>query len=713
MNQNGYLGAIVHPEQEWTKNENQFYHLTEMIDFAPEMGIGNLVWKRHVKKARLSFNQVGFVYEESTPWAFPPDYATDLVTPFQISFIGKNTVRLRIGHKEHNSGDLMIETMPEEKTVLCCKGSFCSGDLEVKLDGNPFSLTVMFKGKQILKSVTINDSTSLQNASAIPFSISQTLEDLSKTMAASFLLAHDEKIFGCGESFTRLDKRGQRVNLWTIDPLSVQTSAMYKPIPFFMSSKGYGLFVHTSTPTTFDFGHTYDCVNTIFTQDECMDLFIFAGDPKAILTSYTTLTGRASMPPAWSFGLWMSRITYKSQEEVMTVARELRRHRIPCDVIHLDTGWFETEWRCNYQFSKVRFPNPKEMIDALLQMGFHISLWQLPYLTPENPLYQESIRRGFVVSNPDGGSAADDAIIDFSNPDAVRWYQNLLEPLLSLGVGAIKADFGEAAPLHGHYDSGRSGKYEHNLYPLRYNKAVYEITKKTTGSSLIWARSAWAGSQRYPVMWGGDAENTDSAMAATLRAGLSLGLCGFSFWSHDIGGFVKTPGKELYRRWLPFGMLTSHSRCHGAPPKEPWAFGEDFVDYFRKVVELKYALLPYILEQARLCCLHGHPMIRPLFFEYPEDSISYNIEDQYMFGESLMVAPAFEESTGRKLYLPEGTWTNFLTGAKFQGKQFTLIEYTDIPIIIMVREGHRIETTQVMLSTRFMELAKENSLGVV
>jgi alpha-D-xyloside xylohydrolase len=649
---------------------------------------------------------VGFVYEASAPWAFPPDYATDLVTTFQVGFIGSNTIRLRFGTNARKADGLMIETMPEENAGSHINGIFRNGDMEVRLAVKPFSLAIMHKGKQILKSVTIDDSTSLQNSSATPFSISKKLGDLSKSMAASFTLAHDEKIFGCGESFTRLDKRGQRVNLCAIDPLSAQTSAMYKPIPFFMSSKGYGMFVHTSSPVTFDFGNTYDAVNTIYAQDDSLDLFFFLGDPKSILSAYTDLTGRASMPPAWSFGLWMSRITYKSQDEVMTVARELRRHRIPCDVIHLDTGWFETEWRCDYQFSKTRFPNPDEMISILLKMGFHISLWQLPYLTPENPLYQESINRGFVVLNPDGGSAVDDAVIDFSNPDAVNWYQNLLTPLLAIGVGAIKADFGEAAPIHGCYHSRRSGMHEHNLYPLRYNKAVSEITRKITGSGLIWARSAWAGSQRYPVMWGGDAENTDSAMAATLRAGLSLGLCGFSFWSHDIGGFVRTPDKELYRRWLPFGMLTSHSRCHGAPPKEPWAFGEDFIDYFRKVVELKYVLMPYILAQASLCCLHGHPMIRPLFFEYPEDPSSYGIEDQYMFGESLLVAPAFGEACGRSVYLPEGTWTNYLTGEKFHGKQHVLIEYTDIPIVMMIRDGHCVATTQVMQSTQFMELSK-------
>ena len=248
------------------------------------------------------------------------------------------------------------------------------------------------------------------------------------------------------------------------------------------------------------------------------------------------------------------------------------------------------------------------MITDLKDQGFHISLWQLPYFVPKNPLFPEIVDKNLTVKDAKGNLPTEDAILDFSNPDAKKWYQDHLAVLLKMGVGAIKTDFGEAAPASGLYASGRTGFYEHNLYPLRYQQAVAEVTKQTTGENIIWARTGWAGSQRYPLHWSGDADNTDAAMGATLRAGLSLGVCGFSFWSHDIGGFSRRPPAELYRRWMPFGMLTSHSRCHGAPPREPWEYGQEFMDDFRRADELKYRLMPYVYAQAKDCTEHGLPM---------------------------------------------------------------------------------------------------------
>jgi alpha-D-xyloside xylohydrolase len=271
--------------------------------------------------------------------------------------------------------------------------------------------------------------------------------------------------------------------------------------------------------------------------------------------------------------------------------------------------------------------------------------------------------------------------------------------LLKLGVGAIKVDFGEDAPLGGVYASGRTGWYEHNLYPLRYNKAVAEITKQVTGDSIIWARSAWAGSQRYPLHWGGDAENTDSAMAATLRAGMSFGLSGFSFWSHDVGGFVGRPDAALYRRWLSFGVLTSHTRCHGAPPREPWEYGEEFENDFRRAVELKYTLMPYIYTQAKLCSQLGHPMLRPLFFEFPADPASWLIDDEYLFGSDLLVAPLFAKGSQRSVYLPPGDWFDYQTGLKYSGAAWHEMPAGPLSIVLMVRSGRAIPRVAVAEST--------------
>ena len=356
-------------------------------------------------------------------------------------------------------------------------------------------------------------------------------------------------------------------------------------------------------------------------------------------------------------------------------------------MLHLDTGWFETDWQSNYEFSTTRFTNPRSMIADLARNGFHVSLWQYTYFTRRNKIWDELFRGGFAVRNEAGVIGEEDATLDFSNPAAVQWYEGKLQSLLGMGVGVIKADFGEGAPLTGLYASGRTGWYEHNLYPVRYNRAAWEVTKRVTGSGIIWGRSAWAGSQRYPVHWGGDAENTNSAMAATLRGGLSLGLSGFTYWSHDIGGFVNRSPRELYRRWAPFGALSSHTRTHGAPPREPWEYDSAFVVDFRRAMELKYALMPYIYAQAKASSEKGFPVMRTLFFEYPDDPTSWLIEDEYFFGSDLLVAPLFDDTDHRRVYLPPGTWTDYQTGRAYPGAAWHDIRSGQIPIVLLIRQN--------------------------
>jgi alpha-D-xyloside xylohydrolase len=297
----------------------------------------------------------------------------------------------------------------------------------------------------------------------------------------------------------------------------------------------------------------------------------------------------------------------------------------------------------------------------------------------------------------------EDAALDFSNPEAVKWYQGKLANLLTMGVGAIKADFGEGAPLSGQYASGRTGWYEHNLYPLRYNKAVAEITKEVTKENIIWARSAWAGSQRYPLHWGGDAENTDSAMAGELRGGLSFGLSGFTYWSHDVGGFVQRVPRDLYRRWLAWGVLTSHTRAHGAPPREPWEYDAALTEDFRRALGLKYSLMPYIYAQAKDSSARGFPMLRTLFFEYPNDPGSWEIDDEYMFGSNLLVAPLFESGNSRKVYLPPGVWIDYQTANTYQGPRWYDIAAGEIPVVLLVKDHSVLPQLEVAQSTKDMD----------
>jgi alpha-D-xyloside xylohydrolase len=693
---------------------NTYYLADSLSEFDPSTATGKIRYQRYEYVTRQAFNNMLAMLKPVQANEFPErEYAASPELPFSIEFISPRTVRIRT-----TSG---FQTKPEPESLMLVGGKAAKGEpwKYTEVDGgyrytSEFGSVTVFKkpwhvefrdaNGQLLTRTNHNDDNKESTYTPImPFSFVRRAADYSRSMNAVFSLSPGEKIFGCGESFTGLDKRGQKVVLWTDDGNGVENEGMYKPIPFFMSSKGYGIFMHTSTPITCDFGKYFNGIYSLMIGDDQLDLFVFLGKPKDILDEYTNVTGKAAMPPLWSFGFWMSRITYFSEEDGRAVAAKLRKYRIPSDVIHFDTGWFETDWRCDYEFSKSRFKDAPKMIADLKDQGFHICLWQLPYFVPKNSLFPEIIEKGLYVRDAKGNLPYEDAVLDFSNPATVSWYQDKIAGLLKMGVGAIKVDFGEAAPTNGIYASGRTGFYEHNLYPLRYNKAVADITKKVTGDTIIWARSAWAGSQRYPLHWGGDAENTDTGMEGELRGGLSLGLSGFSFWSHDIGGFVQKCPEDLYRRWLPFGMLSSHSRAHGIPPKEPWEYNEAFTDAFRQVTEMRYRLMPYIYAQAKQCTQKGLPMVRALFVEFPDDPGCWQVEDQYMFGSDILVAPIMHEgTTGRNVYLPTGQWVDYQTG-KTYAAGWQSIEAGTIPVIMLVRDGAIIPHIKLAQSTTQMD----------
>lgn len=707
------LGDLVDVSEEFEQPDQVHFVASRVNQFDPATGTGVLRWDRYLRQPSYSFNKmdVGFVRAEATE--FPgTEYDRDPALPFEIAFVTPRTVRLRFFTRDlppaarRDTDSLMLAgPVPADRSWSVDRADsvvrWRSPHGEVRLIRQPWHIEFYDGGGKLLtRTQTLGDPASFQPYT--PFSFIRRVRDMARSTAATFELNHDEKIFGTGESFTRLNKRGQKLVMYLRDGQGVQNYRQYKAVPFFLSSNGYGMFVHTSAPVTFDFGHDFDQHTVIYTGDDVLDLFVFLGQPKDVLGEYTALTGKSPVPPLWSFGLWMSRITYKTEAEVRDVAAKLRRYLIPTDVIHLDTGWFETDWQSNFEFSTTRFANPGAMIADLAKAGFHISLWQYPYFTRKNKIWDELIQGGYAVRDEGGRIGPEDATLDFSNPQAVRWYQGKLKSLLDLGVSVIKADFGEGAPLAGLYHSGRTGWYEHNLYPVRYNQAVYEITRTTTGDGIIWGRSAWAGSQRYPLHWGGDAENTNSAMAATLRAGLSLGLSGFTFWSHDVGGFVNRAPRDLYRRWLPFGALTSHTRTHGAPPREPWEYDSAFVVDFRRGIEMKYRLMPYVYAQAKASSEHGFPMMRALFFEYPDDPTSWLIEDEYLFGQDLLVAPLFDDTGHRRVYLPPGTWIDYQTGAPYDGARWHEIPAGPIPIVALVRNHAAIPHIAVAQSTSTM-----------
>lgn len=704
-----FLGEAVDVSRHFYEMINLYFIADHMTDFNFETLSGTLHFKRKERKGRMAFNAYSAPFEDSTSWNFPAVYADEPAWPVRFSFAAANAVRVQADFSvdpPEASDSPMIVSLPEYRGVRTAardNGVVMQTDaMQVEVIFSPFSVVFRDAGGRLLtRTLNAASSRCLQNCNPLPLSYVRTNSDMKKYTAASFQIQPGEHFYGGGESFTPLDKRGQKLVLWSEDAHGCQTGAMYKPVPFYMSSHGYGVFAHTGAPVTLDFGQAYQEAQTVFTGEDRLDFFLFCGTPKEILAAYTALTGRSPVPPLWSFGLWMSRISYRSEEQVQEVARKLEQNRIPCDVIHLDTNWFEKDWCCDYRFSPTRFPHAQQMVGDLLRRGFHICLWQLPYFTPGNPYYAELIRKGYAVRDAEGRLPTEDAILDFSNPEAVSWYQDKLRPLLKMGVSAIKADFGEAAPLSGRYHSGRTGLAEHNLYPLRYNQAVAEAVKSVTGEPVIWARSAWAGSQRYPIHWGGDAENTNMAMLAELRGGLSLGMCGFSFWSHDSGGFVRKSPEELYARWNFMSIFTSHMRCHGAPPKEPWEYSPAFLELFRRQVETRYRLMPYLYAQSIRSARSGLPVLRSLFLEYPEDPACRTIEDQYFFGEDILVAPLFEDrAAARQVYLPKGRWMSLEDGTLYAGGQWREIPAGRLDGVALVREGAMIPVVDPALHTR-------------
>lgn len=519
-------------------------------------------------------------------------------------------------------------------------------------------------------------------------------------------LENDEVIYGLGERFDSLTRNGKAVDFYNKDAIGTTSPRTYINIPFYISTKGYGLFLNASAKTDWQIGTRDASALQFGVQDGQLDYFVIGGKtPAGILKGYCSLTGFSKLPPLWSFGLWMSRNSYVSWDVAEDVAAKIRENDIPCDVLHLDTAWFNRDWNCDLRFSEERFPDPEGHMRKLKEDGFHISLWQYNFIPPneDNVNYHEAVEKGYLAKKEDGspyqlpetcqGSWVDDVIIDFSDPEAGKWYGGKIAGLMKMGAGAIKTDFGEGIPTDAIYQN-IAGKYFHNLYSLVYNGTVFDACKSVTGENLVWARSGTAGSQRYPVHWGGDSQCTFDALAGTLRAALSIGISGIPYFSHDIGGFIGTPSDELYVRWAQLGLFSSHSRCHGAGDnnyREPWRFSEEVCGIFRYYDKLRYSLMPYIYEEAEKCTQTGLPMMRALYLAYPEDRNVRHIDDQYLFGDSLLIAPVLKplrKTDIRELYLPAGTWFDYFTREKIVSNGMWIKRKVDLATMpIYVKEG--------------------------
>lgn len=491
-------------------------------------------------------------------------------------------------------------------------------------------------------------------------------------MREQLTLGVGEVVYGLGERFSAFCKNGQTVDMWNQD-CGTCSDKGYKDVPFYLTSRGYGVYVNDSGPVSFEIG-TEQVMRTQFgVPGEDLDFFLVYGPTlKAVLHRLGSLTGRPALPPVWSFGLWLttSFTTDYDEATVMSFVDGMRERKLPLHVFHFDCFWMKAHHWCNFRWDEEVFPDPPGMLRRLREKGLKICVWINPYIGERSHLFDEGADHGYLLRRPNGDVfqrpkwQAGMGYVDFTNPEATRWYQNQLRALVQMGVDCFKTDFGEEIPTDVVYHDGADPVRMHQYYTYLYNKAVFEVLEEERGpgEACLFARSATATSQRFPVHWGGDCYGNYESMAESLRGGLSLALCGFGYWSHDIGGFESKASAAVYKRWVAFGLLSSHSRLHGSTSyRVPWNYDEEAVDVLRHFTRLKCRLMPYLMNVAVTAHETNVPMMRAMVLEFSEDPTCRTLDRQYMLGRDLLVAPVFHDEKA-EFYLPEGEWTQLLTG---------------------------------------------------
>lgn len=579
------------------------------------------------------------------------------------------------------TGDAHVQIEESEDQLI-----YQTGSLKAVIDKAPNGYKMAF----------YEGDTFLTESSFRNLSYMQNTKTGKNYMLEQMFLDVDEYVYGLGERFTPFVKNGQMVEMWNEDGGTASEIA-YKNIPFYVTNKGYGILVDNEGDVAYEIASEKVERIQFSVEGERLDYYVISGKtPMGTVEKYTDLTGKPALPPAWSFGLWLTTSFTTNYDEATTSGfiQGMADREIPLHVFHFDCYWMDAyEW-CNFEWDPATFPDPKGMLKRYHDRGLHICVWINPYIGQKSCLFKEGKDHGYLVKKTDGSVWQTDlwqpgmALVDFTNPDAVAWYQGKLKTLLDMGVDCFKTDFGERIPVKEieYFDHSDPVKM-HNYYTYLYNQAVFELLERErgTGEAVLFARSATVGGQQFPAHWGGDCSASYVSMAETLRGGLSLSLGGFGFWSHDISGFESTAPADIYKRWCQFGLLSSHSRLHGSSSyRVPWMFDEEACDILREFVNLKCCLMPYLYGQAVRSHKEGRPVLRPMFLDFPEDRACDTLDRQYMFGDSLLVAPIFKENGEVQYYLPEGTWYNLITGADVSGGKWQkeTHDYHSLPLMI-------------------------------
>ena len=651
----------------------------------------------------------------------------------EISFWDEDILRLRLGDKEVNTYPIIVGQASGKSVshsvdngihyVRCGKG-------EVQLDPGkpedataavPISFTFSYKGK-----------TTVQPSPDGHFVRRFRIPPLARNQQGWFFsiaLQPGAPIYGFGEKYATLNKRGQKLVSWAEDALGVNAEACYKNVPFCWTpngthskdgSSGYGVFIHTTARVTHGAGYPQwsNWSYAALVEADILDLFFIAGDtPAEIIKRYTDITGRTKDVPLWSLGNWISRAYYKDFAEAEEVARTIRERRIPCDVFTLDgRAWLDTATRFYFEWDPARYPEPEKFIAVMRELDLKLCVWEYPICSTAHPKFQEFDEKGWFLKNSEGKTyryefdlspfgkvltpLPTSGLFDFTVPDAARWWYDQHRSLHELGVDVFKVDFGEQTPEDAYASNGDSGTIYHNALPLLYNMTCFQASEDHFGQGLVWSRSGWAGSQRFPVQWGGDPQASWNGLAGSILGGQSWGLSGAPFYAHDIGGFYGgPPDRELYLRWLQAGVLTPFCRIHGIGPREPWYFGEETEEIVKEWLALRYRLLPYLQRQVREATISGIPVMRPMILAFPDQKQTWGFELQYMLGDHILVAPVLQPGGRVSVCLPRGDWYDYFTGAKIDGGQVLdlQMELDRIPLFVrggaVIAEGPAVQHT--------------------